>query len=29
LAEYEKLAEHFTAHNFDAEYITDLALKAG
>lgn len=27
--EYEKLTEHFTAHNFDADYITDLALKSG
>lgn len=29
VAEYEKLAGQFTAHNFDADYITDLALKAG
>lgn len=29
LAEYEKLTQQFTAHNFDADYITDLALKAG
>ncbi len=29
VAEYEKLARQFTAHNFDADYITDLALKAG
>lgn len=29
LDEYEKLSGQFTAHNFDAEYITDLALKAG
>ena len=29
VAEYEKLTEQFTAHNFDADYITDLALKAG
>lgn len=27
--EYERLAEHFTAHNFDADYITDLAIRAG
>ncbi len=26
---YEKLKDHFTAHNFDADYITDLALEAG
>ncbi|HIQ57908.1 MAG TPA: alpha-L-fucosidase [Candidatus Merdivicinus intestinavium] len=29
VSEYEKLADQFTAHNFDADYITDLALKAG
>lgn len=29
VAEYEKLKDHFTAHNFDADYITDLALRAG
>ena len=29
VSEYEKLAGQFTAHNFDADYITDLALKAG
>lgn len=29
VAEYEKLKDHFTAHNFDADYITDLAIKAG
>ena len=29
LDKYEKLTEQFTAHNFDAEYITDLAIKAG
>ncbi len=28
VGEYEKLAEQFTAHNFDADYITDLALKS-
>ena len=27
--EYAKLADMFTAHNFDAEYITDLALACG
>lgn len=27
--EYEKLAEKFTAENFDADFITDLALDAG
>jgi alpha-L-fucosidase len=29
LAEYEKLADTFTAENFDADFITDLALSAG
>lgn len=29
LAEYENLATQFTAHNFDAEAITDFALQAG
>ena len=29
LAQYEQLAGQFTAHNFDAEAITDLALRAG
>lgn len=29
LAEYEKLADKFTAENFDADFITDLALDAG
>lgn len=29
LAEYEKLSTQFTAHNFDADRITDLAIKAG
>ncbi len=29
VAEYEKLTRQFTALNFDADYITDLALKAG
>ena len=29
LAEYEQLAEQFTAERFDAGYITDLALEAG
>lgn len=29
LAEYEKLAEQFTAHNFDADAITDMAIAAG
>lgn len=29
VSEYEKLAAQFTAHNFDADYITDLALEAG
>ena len=28
LAEYEKLQGQFTAHNFDADFITDLALAA-
>jgi alpha-L-fucosidase len=27
--EYEKLADKFTAENFDADFITDLALDAG
>jgi len=27
--EYEKLADRFTAENFDADFITDLALDAG
>lgn len=27
--EYEKLADRFTAKNFDADYITDMALEAG
>lgn len=27
--EYEKLADTFTAENFDADFITDLALEAG
>lgn len=29
VAEYEKLADKFTAENFDADFITDLALAAG
>ncbi len=29
LAQYEKLAGQFTAHHFDADRITDLALEAG
>ena len=29
VAEYAKLKETFTAKNFDADFITDLALKAG
>lgn len=29
IAEYEKLAEKFTADKFDANFITDLALEAG
>ncbi len=29
LTEYEKLKERFTAENFDADFITDLALEAG
>ena len=29
LAQYEKLAEDFTASGFDADFITDLALEAG
>lgn len=29
LGEYEKLMGHFSAHNFDADYITNLALAAG
>ena len=29
LAKYEQLATQFTAHHFDAEAITDLALAAG
>ena len=29
LAEYEKLTDHFSAHNFDADKITDLAIKVG
>ena len=28
-AEYEKLADKFTAENFDADFITDLAIDAG
>jgi alpha-L-fucosidase len=28
IAEYDKLVEQFTAENFDAEFITDLALEA-
>ena len=27
--EYEKLKDHFTAHNFDADYIADLAVRSG
>jgi alpha-L-fucosidase len=27
--EYEKLADAFTAENFDTDYITDLAVDAG
>ena len=26
---YETLRDHFTAHNFDADFITDLALECG
>ena len=29
VAEYAKLADQFTAENFDADFITDLALEAG
>ena len=29
LAEYERLAERFTAERFDADFITDLACEAG
>lgn len=29
LEEYEKLTQNFTAHNFDADHITDMAIKAG
>jgi alpha-L-fucosidase len=29
LAEYEKLADRFTAEKFDADFITDMALDAG
>ena len=29
VAEYAKLKDTFTAENFDADFITDLALKAG
>lgn len=29
ISEYEKLANQFTAENFDADFITDLALEAG
>lgn len=29
IAEYEKLTDQFTAKNFDADFITDLALEAG
>jgi len=29
VAEYEKLQSQFTAHNFDVDFITDLALEAG
>lgn len=29
LEKYESLKEHFTAHNFDAEAIADLAVEAG
>ena len=29
IAEYEKLAQKFTADKFDADFITDLALEAG
>jgi len=29
VAEYAKLKDKFTAENFDADFITDLALKAG
>lgn len=29
MAEYEKLAEKFTAEKFDADFITDMALGAG
>jgi alpha-L-fucosidase len=29
LSQYEKLKEEFTAQNFDADFITDLALAAG
>lgn len=29
LKEYEKLSDKFTAENFDADFITDLAIEAG
>lgn len=29
VAQYEKLANNFTAHNFDADYITELACECG
>ena len=29
VAEYARLKDTFTAENFDADFITDLALKAG
>jgi len=29
IAQYEKLQGEFTAHNFDVDFITDLALEAG
>ncbi len=29
VSDYEKLADKFTAENFDADFITDLALSAG
>jgi len=29
VSEYEKLKDRFTAENFDADFITDLALEAG
>ncbi len=29
VAEYAKLKDSFTAHKFDADFITDLAIKAG